>query len=348
MKRWSRLLLILFIVISATLLGFAEEKQTPETRIDIEMTLNDDGSADILQKWKVLSKGKGQSYDLDIDVSDNMEVENFRLQDETGVEYFLASSFENWETFTQKSFITQQSERGRTIRWGTNYDGIHKYEISYTITDAVKSYTDYDGLLMNLMSEYQFADVQKVSVHIKKAGFKLKRGLEKEDCRVYFSSGNEDVNFSEGQIHAGDWDWKPNKSLRVLLKLPKEFLHPTSKMESDFESLMIREDPSYALEKKPKKITPKMSEESGIKSEGKKNFSFLHLILGFGFLAGYFILKNKKKFSRSTETGENQGIKWQDKNQKAQKESSKNFSKTDSKIQSSKNKKRKKGKKRKK
>ncbi|MDO5096366.1 MAG: DUF2207 domain-containing protein [Peptostreptococcaceae bacterium] len=351
MKKWIQILLMSGLVFCGTFSGFAQENQMPETRIDIQMTLNDDGSVDILQKWKVLSAGKGQGYDLDIDVSDNMEVENFRLQDDTGVEYFLASSYENWETFTQKSFITQQSERGRTIRWGTNYEGIHKYEISYTITDAAKSYTDYDGLLMDLMSEYQFTDVQKVSVHIKKAGFKVKKGLEKEECRVYFSAGNEKVNFSDGQIHAGDWDWKPNKSLRVLLKLPKEFLHPAAKVDSDFESVMLREDSSYAAEKKPKETTVEKSEEPVVQSKEKKNgFNALHLILGFGFgfAAGYFLLKNKKNFLQKEKRSENKSIAVQDENQTMHREKPENTSETKAKIPSGKNKKRKKGKKRKK
>lgn len=351
MKRWIQLLLIIAIASTGVLLAFAQGNNTPETRIDIQMTLNDDGSVDILQKWKVFSVRKGQRYDLDMDVSDNMKVENFRLQDDTGVEYFLASSYENWETFTQKSFITQQSERGRTIRWGTNYEGIHKYEISYTITNAVKSYIDYDGLLMNLMSEFQFADVQKVSVHIKKEGFKVKKGLEKEVCRVYFSSGNENVNFSNGEIHAGDWNWEPNKSLRVLLKFPKGFLHPTSKVETDFETLMLQEDSSYATEKKLKESISEKSKEPVVKSPKKKNiFTTLHLILGVavGFLAGYFLLKNKKKSLRKEKLRENQKIESQDENQTKQKKDSKRYSEKTDKTPSCKNKKRKNGKKRKK
>lgn len=145
---WKGLrLMLLLTVLSATTAVASTVK-----RLDIQVVLNDDGSAAIRELW-----------DIDLDDSDaktewyvahkglqGMKITQLQIQgfipDKTGMQPF--ETLEEWDVDASRKEKTGKcglNNGGQEICWGFGDWGRHQYEVSYVLTGLVKAYDTNDG-----------------------------------------------------------------------------------------------------------------------------------------------------------------------------------------------------------
>ena len=157
LARVSALLLALLFLSALTAVpSFAKSGDGEYYSIDVEVSLLEDGSAQITELWDVeLDDNWSELYVPKTNLGD-MSIRNMQVKDLTeGVTYTYTG--ENWDVGSglstsdkrlmkyQKCGIAQRSD-GVELCWGVSGEGRHKYQVSYLMTNVVQHYSDgYDG-----------------------------------------------------------------------------------------------------------------------------------------------------------------------------------------------------------
>lgn len=174
----SALLAMLFAMCLSIVPAFAWGGDGAYHSIDVNVTLLDDGSAQIIELWDV---------DLDDDWSElyvpktnlgSMTIKNMQVKDlDTGTVYTYTG--ENWDVGSglstedkramkyEKCGIAQRSDGGVELCWGVSGEGEHKYQLSYLMTNVVQKYSDgYDGFLIRFVNSGLDPAPEHVSVTV--------------------------------------------------------------------------------------------------------------------------------------------------------------------------------------
>ena len=142
MKRLLSLLLLMLATVSQ-----AVENHTLHY-LHIDVCLYKDGSARVTERRTCTIGNQGTEGFITMKNMGDIHVNNLQVRDEQGIQYIVDSG--DWETER-----TRQQKRGHCgvhrisggveLCWGIGDSGLRTYEISYTLTNLVKSYPDYDG-----------------------------------------------------------------------------------------------------------------------------------------------------------------------------------------------------------
>nr|WP_288824392.1 DUF2207 domain-containing protein [uncultured Clostridium sp.] len=149
------LLAVLFILESVV--SFAAEDAIPSINIDV--MLQNDGSAVITEIWDVRGVSSGTEYYKALYNMDGMSVHSFLVSDESGKQYKTLDNWDTKRTREEKSGTCGilKTSRGYELCWGIGNYGNHQYTIQYTIEGLVKDYGDYAGFYHQFISELSSA-----------------------------------------------------------------------------------------------------------------------------------------------------------------------------------------------
>lgn len=235
---------ILFILLTMLfVLGtnpvYAKEDAIPS--IDVEVTLQNDGSAVIKETWEVRGVSSGTEYYKALNNMKGMSVHSLLVWDETGTQF---KTLDNWNTKrsreekTGTSGILKTSE-GYELCWGIGNYGDHQYTIQYTIDGLVKNYGDYAGFYHQFISDLS-SPPQSVSVTIKLAD----TGLTANNSHIWGYGFKGEVKIPED----GTLTVNSSKSLgnndyvNVLCRFEKELFPQAPTANITFESLQKSAD----------------------------------------------------------------------------------------------------------
>lgn len=177
LRLFGALLATAWLLVTAVLPSFAWGGGAYRS-IDIQVTLLEDGTAQVIELWDV---------DLDDDWSElyvpktnlgEMKIRNMQVKDLTdGTEYTYIG--EDWDVGeglsthdkrlmkAQKCGIAQRSDGGIELCWGVSGEGQHKYQLSYLMTNVVQKYDDgYDGFNVRFINAALDPAAEHVSVTI--------------------------------------------------------------------------------------------------------------------------------------------------------------------------------------
>ena len=116
--------------------------------LNLDIRLYKDGSAKVTEKRTCMIDDEGtEGYITMLNMGD-IGIYNLSVKDERGVEFLCEQG--NWDTKRSRREKTyrcgiHQINGGVELCWGIGKAGMRTYEISYTLTNLVKAYTDYDG-----------------------------------------------------------------------------------------------------------------------------------------------------------------------------------------------------------
>jgi len=151
MKRILLTVAILFAAVFVSLPLYAQESVTRD--IDISVTLDRDGGADICEVWD-MSIYRGTEWYLVRENLGDISISGLSVCDETGREFIFEGEWEVERSLNEKAgrcgIVTKRN--GCELCWGLGSHGDHIFTVRYHMSHVVKSFEDYDALHLQFVS----------------------------------------------------------------------------------------------------------------------------------------------------------------------------------------------------
>lgn len=141
----KKLALILLLLIPTALIQAAEDGIRS---IHMEVFLNHDGSAHIVEVWDIDNVHDGTEYFIPMNLPKSMTVHSLQVHDESERAF---EPQENWDvdaSFEEKAFRSGiiPTRRGYELAWGISQFGDRTFTVSYVLENLVQSFADVDGI----------------------------------------------------------------------------------------------------------------------------------------------------------------------------------------------------------
>lgn len=213
---------------------FAKEDAIPSINLDV--TLQSDGTAVITEIWDVRGVSSGTEYYKALNNMDGKSVHSLAVWDESGAQYKTLSDWDTKLSREEKSGTCGilKTSKGYELCWGIGSYGNHKYTIQYTVEGLVKDYGDYAGFYHQFISELSSAP-ESVSIKIRMADTRLTAS----NARIWAygftgeveigSDGNLNI-FSSEALEGGDY-------VNVLCRFERSLFPLASAADMSFEKL---------------------------------------------------------------------------------------------------------------
>lgn len=165
--------------------------------VDISVVLNDDGSAEICERWD-LELSEGTEFYLVRENLGNIVISDLSVRDETGLVYVNEGSWNVNRTLSEKAGRCGISQKptGCEICWGLGSYGRHTYYVSYSMSNVIEALRDYDALHLQFVSPGIRPRVRNASVSIRMNG----RDLNDEISRIWAFGFEGEIGFEQGRI----------------------------------------------------------------------------------------------------------------------------------------------------
>ncbi|MDO5096372.1 MAG: DUF2207 domain-containing protein [Peptostreptococcaceae bacterium] len=238
-RRFGMISLMMILLMSFGITAYGAEEIRS---IDIDVLLNDDGSADITQTWDI-STGKGTEFYIVMSNMGDMEIENFKVKDETGREFTYVDYWDVNGSIEDKAYKNgiNYTGSGMELCWGKGSYGNHVYTISYRMTNLVKSYPDNDGFLTRFVNDSMSPEVERAKVRIRRADANPNESFVATETGVFAYGFKGYINVIDGEIIAeSDEAISGKRHMTILVRLPKGLLHPVSSGYGTFAELEER------------------------------------------------------------------------------------------------------------
>lgn len=229
-----RRLLIIFVAA----LGFSIAANAYEQAIrdiSIRLELQKDGSARISERWDV-SVADGTEWYLVRQNLGDIRVSDLRVSDETGREFTDIGVWDVDCSLRQKEGKCGivQTGKGVEICWGVGSYGDHVFNVSYTMSNVVKSLNDYDMLHMQLVSPGLSSRPENVSVSISSPVAQIDTSW----ARAWGFGFVGSCHFSDGRvIYQSTERFRSNSSVIALLRFDKGVFESPSRQARSFEDV---------------------------------------------------------------------------------------------------------------
>lgn len=239
MKRF-KLIAALALVLTGLLVCSAHASSIIE--IAVNAKLKEDGSAKITQIWRANITDKGSEFYIPIAGATlgDMELKGFTVHDESGREFINEGM--NWNSdrsAAQKSGRcgVARTDSGFELCWGLGEQGERTYTVSWTYTNLVKAYDDYDGFNVRFVNDSISPAPDRVTVTAEKEGYSFKSG----DVDMWAFGYEGTVLPVDGKIVAAndpDSQWLDRNYVNLMLRFKKGLFKPTSRVSGEFSSLV--------------------------------------------------------------------------------------------------------------
>lgn len=168
LKRWLIMAIVIMFIVLVS--GHLFSKKQVMNKLDYNITLNEDGSATIVETWDVYISRTNTLFRTFKKSNKFGNITNVNVKDlDTGKN--LKQIYEEMYHVTTGCFYALDlNSREFEVAWGTGMEnkmGIKKYEFSYTITDIVTDYKDCQEFYWKLLDESNSIPVSKVTGTIK-------------------------------------------------------------------------------------------------------------------------------------------------------------------------------------
>ena len=200
--------------------------------IAMRVTLRDDGSARVTEQRHCQMSSEGTEGFITFNDMGDIEVTDLQVTDEEGTEYEVE---EKWNVNRSRSEKTgrcgyHRTSRGVELCWGIGRAGERTYYISYTLTNLVKAYDDFDGFNHSF---YEAANSPAKAVNV---DIQLERdSLTMRNARIWAFGFYGYAGFDSGFAGAMTKGAMRNgESIIIMMQLNKGVLHPVRQMGGSF------------------------------------------------------------------------------------------------------------------
>ena len=231
-------------------------------RLDIQVVLRNDGSASVCEQRQVEVGPEGTEGYITFNDMGDIRVCDLQVSDEQDSSYVVE---EDWDVDRSRERKRGRcgyhyTEEGVELCWGLGDAGERTYEICYTLTNLVKSYTDYDGFCHSF---YEVGNSPARQAHLK---IRLEDdSLTTKNAAIWTFGYHGYKGFADGLCEAtADGSMSYDEAIIVLLQLKKGLLSPSVQKEESFTETVKQK----ALEGSDYNL-----EDAGLGSQASRPFS---------------------------------------------------------------------------
>lgn len=240
----SKVLFKIGIVLSMLFIfAFSASASNHVENINIDVTLNKDGSALIEQEWKGIFDEGTECY-YEFIAGERLEIEDFSVSLD-GREY---ETLDRWDVnahFFQKAYTCGLNEVGRNsyeVCWGISEYGENSYRISYTVKNVVVAYEDSDGFNFRFINPEMNTGPTNANITFKMADGTL---LDDINTNIWAFGYDGNINFRSGTVEGyTTYPMGYNNHMTVMMEFQKGIFDPTGISEGTFETEV--KDPAFS------------------------------------------------------------------------------------------------------
>ena len=204
--------------------------------IDISLTLHRDGSATVHEAWDVCAADGTEWYLVRNNLGD-IDILDLAVSDESGRAFVNEGEWDVDRSISEKAGKCGivHTSRGMELCWGVGSLGDHKYNVSYTMTNAVKSLNDYDMIHLQLVSPNLSSTPQHVRVRISAEEVQL----DSTSTRIWGFGFVGDASFRDGAaVYESSERFREKSSVIVLMRFDKGIFQSASRQARDFSEVL--------------------------------------------------------------------------------------------------------------
>jgi len=254
----------IFIILAAWL-GCAADSfaQHELDSLGIDVEILDNGDAIITEIRKAEVGDEGTEFYVVVGNLRDSDIKDLNVSDETGRQYVNEEIWDINRSRSQKEgrcgVVTK--ENGYELCWGLGPEGEHVYTTTYTVTNLVKSYNDFDGFNYMFVSRNMNPVPKEASVTIHPKGTLWRQ----EDVRMWAFGFDGEVNYDCGNVVAHSFGSLDGNPMIIMLQLNKDLFHPAINYEESFETVkQAAFEGSDYPEEEPKGFLEMIKEEPSI------------------------------------------------------------------------------------
>ena len=206
----------------------------------IRVSLHDDGSALVTERWQIYVTGQITEWYKVIGNLGDMTVGGLQVIDEEGHQF--VSEGDEWDidrSLEEKAGRCGivRKENGCELCWGVGSSGSHEFTITYSLGGLVQSHEDMDGFNFMFLARGQNPAPQYAEVRI----FKEDTTFSSDNSRIWAFGFNGEINFEDGSIVARSNEPFSEKSgLIVLAGFSKGIFSPAVEGKGTFDDLRAK------------------------------------------------------------------------------------------------------------
>lgn len=204
--------------------------------IDISLTLHRDGSATVREAWDVCAADGTEWYLVRNNLGD-IDILDLAVSDESGRAFVNEGEWDVDRSISEKAGKCGivHTSKGMELCWGVGSLGNHKYNVSYTMTNAVKSLNDYDMIHLQLVSPNLSSTPQHVRVRISAEGVQL----DSTGTRIWGFGFEGNASFEGGAaVYESSERFRSESSVIVLMRFDKGIFQSGSRQDRDFSEVL--------------------------------------------------------------------------------------------------------------
>ena len=233
MKRHSLILMAVLVLAGFGQYAVAQNKVHD---VDITVTLQTDGSAQVREVWD-MTLSRGTEVYLGRENLGDIKIRDLTVSDETGTTYQTDRSWNTERSFEgKKNHCGLNSiSNGYEICWGIGEYGHRTYTVDYLLTNLVKSLDDYDMVHYQFYTPNDFQG-EHVKVTIQKPDFVMDTLT-----RIWAFGYDGYIWREDGKVIAeSESPLEPSHSIIVLMRFDKGTFESTSVQERPFQVVLDR------------------------------------------------------------------------------------------------------------
>lgn len=203
--------------------------------IRINVCLNTDGAARITEVWDVVVASGTEWYLVRNNLGD-IGIFDLQVVDENGNVFVDEGGWNVDRSIAQKARKCglHRTGSGYEICWGVESYGPHRWTVSYTMTNVVKSLSDYDMLHMQFISSKLSSPPAHASLTLEAPIF-----LDSDNSRIWAFGYDGTVEWKGGKVVAESGEpFVSNSSMILLLRFDKGIFNPLSSQDRDFAAVL--------------------------------------------------------------------------------------------------------------
>lgn len=168
LTRWSIMAIVILLIVLFS--GQLFSKKQIMNELDYDITLNEDGSATIVETWDIYISHTNTLFRTFEKSNKFGDIINVNVKDLDTGEDLTQIYREMYHVTTDCFYALDLNSREFEVAWGTGMEnkmGTKRYQFSYTITDVVTDYKDCQEFYWKLLDESNQIPVDKVTGTIK-------------------------------------------------------------------------------------------------------------------------------------------------------------------------------------
>ena len=254
MKKTRKIMYIFIFTLLLLLIGTVKSNAGSQklNNLDFDVQINDDGSMDVTETWDVYINSTNTLYkSFKTDSSKYSEITNVEVEDVTNGNNIYFIQDDEWQYHVDKNhyYGTENDDGDFEIGWGVGLDnssGKRKYQISYTVNDAITKYNDYAELYWQFVGKDFEISADKITGTI----YLPSNVSNKENIKVW--GHTEDLNVT---IYATDTnkiefelnDFRSGRYVEIRTLFPTELITSSGRIKNkEILETAINEETKWA------------------------------------------------------------------------------------------------------